>query len=100
MAEYIDRERAYNSVNERINELKSDKEFNIVKEICISGVKKHIASIPPADVVEREKIDAAIEEIKEYSFKHNFEQGEYLGEITAQWEVVKLEHVIKVLEEL
>jgi hypothetical protein len=38
--------------------------LDLITEICISGVKKHIASIPKADVVEREKIDKAIEEIK------------------------------------
>jgi hypothetical protein len=60
MAEYITKEQAYNSVDERIDELRADKEFNIVKEICISGVKKHIEAVPTTDVVEREKIDKAI----------------------------------------
>jgi hypothetical protein len=64
MAEYIDREKARNAVYERIDELRADKEFNIAKEICISGVKKYIASIPTANVIEREKIDKAIEEIQ------------------------------------
>jgi NADH pyrophosphatase NudC (nudix superfamily) len=50
MAEYITKEQAYNSVDERIDELRADKEFNIVKEICISGVKKHIETVPTADV--------------------------------------------------
>lgn len=50
MAEYITKDEAYNAVDERIKELKADKEFNIVKEICISGVRKHIATIKPADV--------------------------------------------------
>jgi len=62
MAEYITKEQAYNSVDERIDELRADKEFNIVKEICISGVKKHIQAIPTADVVEQEKIDEALDE--------------------------------------
>ena len=52
MAEYIDKGKAFNAVDKRIDELKGDKQFNIVKEIDISGVKKHIASISPADVVE------------------------------------------------
>lgn len=51
MAEYIDRTKAYDAVDARIDELRSDKEFNIVKEICISGVNKHIAAIPAADVI-------------------------------------------------
>ena len=51
MAEYIDKEDAYSAVNNRINELKADEDFNIVKEICISGVNTHIAAIPAADVV-------------------------------------------------
>jgi uncharacterized protein YecA (UPF0149 family) len=51
-----------------------------------------------SDVVERSKIDKAIEEIKEVSFKHYFEQGEYMGEITEQWEVVKLDHVLEILK--
>ncbi len=59
---------------------------------------KLIGNLTPADVIERSKIDKAIEEIKEVSFKHNFEQGEYIGEITKQWEVVKLDHVLKILE--
>lgn len=63
MKEYIDKEEAYRAVDERITELNSDKEFSIVKEICISGVKKHITAISPADVIEREKINKAIEEI-------------------------------------
>ena len=67
MAEYITKEQGYGAVDLRINELRSDKEFNIVKEICISGVKKHIETIPTADVVEREKIDKAIEEMERYS---------------------------------
>ena len=65
MTEYITKEQAYNSVDERIKELKADNEFNIVKEICISGVKKHIDSIPTADVVERSKVDNAIAEIED-----------------------------------
>ena len=65
MTEYITKEQAYNSVDERIKELKADNEFNIVKEICISGVKKHIDSIPTADVVERSKVDKAIAEIED-----------------------------------
>jgi len=43
----ISRQAALDCVDERISELKADKEFNIVKEICISGVKKHILSLPP-----------------------------------------------------
>ena len=61
MTEYIAKEDAYRAVDERINELNRDKEFSIVKEICISGVKKHVAAISPANVVERERIDKAIE---------------------------------------
>lgn len=68
MAEYIDREKARNAVYERIDELKGDKEFNMAKEICISGVKKYILAIPPANVIEREKIDKAI---KEMEFEYN-----------------------------
>ena len=64
MAEYIDREKARDAVYARIDELKDDKEFNMAKEICISGVKKHIRAIPTADVIEREKIDKAIAEMK------------------------------------
>ena len=67
MAEYIDREKARDAVYARIDELKADKEFNIAKEICISGVKKYIRAIPTADVIEREKIDKAIEEMERYS---------------------------------
>lgn len=51
MAEYIEREQARDAVYARIDELKADEEFNIVKEICISGVKKHIAAIQAADVI-------------------------------------------------
>lgn len=50
MAEYIDREKACDAVNERIKELKGHKSFTINKELCINGVKKHIMSIPIADV--------------------------------------------------
>lgn len=62
MAEYIDREKARDAVYARIDELKDDKEFNMAKEICISGVKKHIRAIPPANVVEKEMILDFIED--------------------------------------
>lgn len=67
MAEYIDREQARDAVYARIDELRADKEFNMAKEICIIGVKKYIKAIPTADVVERENIDKAIEEMERYS---------------------------------
>lgn len=63
MAEYIDRDKAFDAVDKRIDELKADKEFNIAKEICISGVKKHILNTPIADVVERSKINKAIQDV-------------------------------------
>lgn len=66
MAEYITKEQAYNSVDERLKELEADKEFNIFKKICVDGVKRHIATIPPTDVVERSKIDKAIEQIEQF----------------------------------
>lgn len=64
MAEYIDRDKAFEAVDNRVNELKGDKEFNLPKEICVRGVMKHLAAIPVADVIERVKIDKAIEEIE------------------------------------
>lgn len=64
MAEYITKEQAYNSVEERIDELRADKEFNIAKGICISGVKNYIKAIPPADVIERGSINKAIDRVK------------------------------------
>lgn len=67
MAEYIDREKARNAIYERIDELRADKEFDLAKEICVSGVKKYIRAIPTADVIEREKIDKAIEQMERYS---------------------------------
>lgn len=76
MAEYIDREKARDAVYARIDELRADKEFNIDKEICISGVKKHIKAIPTAGVIEREKIDKAIEEMEmEIYCDNGFSQG-------------------------
>lgn len=72
MAEYIDREKARDAVYARIDELKDDKEFNMAKEICISGVKKHIRAIPSADVIEREKIDNSIKEINDAKVEVDF----------------------------
>lgn len=56
MTEYIEREKARDAVYKRIEELRADKEFDIIKEICVSGVKKHISAIPAANVVEWSKI--------------------------------------------
>ncbi len=50
------------------------------------------------DVVERSKIDKAIEEIKQASFNHHFELGEYIGEQTEQWKIVKLDVVLEILK--
>lgn len=80
MAEYVQRRKV-------INRLPNKQTIELIRDI------------EPADVVEREKIEKAIKEIKEVSFKHYFEQGEYIGEITERWEVVKLDHVIKILKE-
>lgn len=64
MAEYMDRDKAFDAVDKRIDELKSDKQFNIVKEIDISGVKKHILNVPTADVVERSEYDKMVKYLK------------------------------------
>ena len=61
-------------------------------------LRTRVMAMETADVIERSKIDNAIKEIKEVSFKHHFEQGEYIGEITEQWEVVKLDHVLEILK--
>lgn len=61
-------------------------------------LKEWLESVPTADVIERSKIDKAIEEIKQVSFKHRFELGEYIGEETVTWEVVKLDHVLNILK--
>ena len=76
MVEYIDREKALNAIYERIDELRADKEFDLAKQICVSGVKKYIRAIPTADVVEKEKIDKAIQEMKiEIYCDNGFSQG-------------------------
>ena len=71
MAEYIDREKAIESLNAEINfSIQSDVDFTlykkeiqeIVNNIYLSQMKE-IKAIKSADVVERSKIDAAIEEI-------------------------------------
>jgi hypothetical protein len=49
----VSREQALDCVDKRIDELKADKRFNIEKEICISGVKKHILSLPPVTPAQR-----------------------------------------------
>ena len=64
MAEYIDRDKAFEAVDKRVDELKGDKQFTLLKEICVRGVMKHLLNIPPADVIEREKIDKAIKEME------------------------------------
>ncbi len=46
----------------------------------------------------RSKVGKAIDEIKEASFKHYFENGEYIGEDTQQWEIVKLDRVLEILK--
>ena len=71
MAEYIDREKAIESLNAKINfSIQSAIDFTlykreiqeIVNNIYLSQLKE-IKAIKSADVVERSKIDAAIEEI-------------------------------------
>ncbi len=44
MEKLIKLDTALNAVDERINELRWDKQFNIAEKICISGVKKHLLS--------------------------------------------------------
>lgn len=63
MTEYITKHQARIAVDKRISELDYDPEFTYAKAICINGVKSHINAIPPADVIEREKIDKVIDEI-------------------------------------
>lgn len=72
MAEYIDREKAIESLNAKINfSIQSAIDFTlykreiqeIINNIYLSQMKE-IKAIKSADVVERSKIDAAIEEIK------------------------------------
>lgn len=64
MTKYITEKQAYDAVDMRINELKVDTSFTLIHEICISGVKKHIRNIPPADVIETDKIIKAINKAK------------------------------------
>ena len=87
MAEYIDR-----------TQLEPDTEWSDYYDDFICYSQSQINSLPTADVIERSKIDKAIEEIKEVSFKHYFEHGEYIGEITEQCEVVKLNYVLEILK--
>ena len=88
MAEYIDRKRymkeKYNCDLIHIESLELVPLYQIIDRLEQS--------------IERSKIDKAIEEIKGVSFKHYFELGEYVGEITEQWEVVKLDHVLDILK--
>ena len=76
MTEYITKHQARIAVDKRISELTRDAEFNYAKAICVNGVKSHINSMPTADVVEREKIDKAIEEIKAESFSEHIDEAD------------------------
>lgn len=87
MAEYIDREKLY-----------KDLLFGDDDDYIEAYSKGMIEEAPTADVVERSKIDKAIEEIKEASFKHYFENGEYIGEDTEQWGIVELDRVLEILK--
>ena len=61
--EFVDKNDALEAVEERIKELKADKEFNIVKEICISGVRKHI--LDASTITEQEIVKPYLEKLKE-----------------------------------
>lgn len=95
MAEYITKEQAYNAVVERINELKADRAFNITHEICINGVNKHIEIIPKADVVERDKIQKAREEIDDLD--RYFDNDLYTDNTDAMF---KCKEVLEILDKL
>lgn len=62
LGDCVSRKQALDCVDKRIDELKADKRFNIEKEICISGVKKHIISLPSVNVLDQvfDKISAEI----------------------------------------
>ena len=60
--EFITIDNALDAVDERIKELKADKEFNIVKEICISGVRKHI--LDASTITEQEIVKPYLEKLK------------------------------------
>lgn len=62
MAEYIDREKANDYMEELL-----DGRFDATQNTIIQGIRDNIAIMPTANVIEREKIDKAIEEIKEHS---------------------------------
>ena len=61
MAEYIDR-----------TQLEPDTEWSEYEDGFISYSQSQINSSPTADVIERSKIDEAIEEIGDYNIKTNF----------------------------
>lgn len=42
----IDKDKAFHAVDERIEELSKDPQFNYGQQICVSGVKDYIAAIP------------------------------------------------------
>lgn len=75
MAEYIEKQQARIAVDKRIAELKNDPEFTYPKAICVAGVKNHINSIPPANVVEREKILDFIEDNRPTDVQTDWERG-------------------------
>lgn len=91
MAEYIDRDKAFEAVDKRVAELKGDKQFTLPKEICVRGVMKHLVNIPPADVVERSKIDKAIEEMESVYIKLDY----YENRLSASYWIRKSIEILK-----
>ena len=90
MAEYIDKEKALSTLENTAKYYEMPNADEWTKGIhygLLHGVDNIVDNVPTEDVVEREKIDKAIEEIANYRDFHKdkaakdtpLEQGYYLG---------------------
>ena len=57
-------------------------------------------AVPTIPAIPMERIKQLREEMKDVSFSHYFEMGEYIGEDTKKWEILKLQRALEFIDNM
>lgn len=97
MAEYMNKSLVLAGLNLRLLRLKNEHE-NVDKIAELENIIGAISETETEDVIERSKVDEVIKEMKDKSFKHYFQFGEYIDQDVRQLEVIELKDVLEIFK--